>query len=527
MELQSEEVIIGMEKEGAITGMTAEGVHVGEEDLRQVAELMATMDPRISRSRTPQFDNPMGARIYIDVANDDRDEVSRVCHRFEIATPECPDALALSLYDAATDAEALARFTAITAHPLAFGLPEANYHLIKSSTDWKGNWWGCHKNYRIPRGVEDADLFCYLTPFLITKPIWAGAGGVGPRQGATLDDAHGEIAPIFSPRALAIRVGMGSATTASRAIISTSRTDELNSLDLPGWKRLQLIESDPLMFPQTVYVEAGVTLLLLRLIASGRFPLSFPRFKMGQGGSVVNSFHEIVRDLTMRAVVEMADGRKFTALELQRQYAALLTDYRSVVVQNDQDADVLRRFCTIIKTLGENPFALAHDCECWFKLKLFAGILARAGTDWDRCGEARMPPRKGGNMNVRSYLLMLHHQTCALDAWGLFHSLWKAGKLIPFLPVSEVDGARQTTPRSRATYRVAVLRHARELGLESFVGGDNWKYLRFKGYERTVEFEKADPTSRGNDEHIAAAIGVLDNLAVSKAQIVLSRGLDY
>lgn len=523
--MESEDVV-GTEKEYGIMGMTSDGVHIGEEDLRRVAELMATMNPRISRGRTPQFDNPMGARIYIDVTNNDIDGTSRACHRFEIATPECPDARTLALYDAATDAEALARFTVITAHPLAFGLPEANYHLIKSSTDWKGNWWGCHKNYRIARVVEEGDIFCYLAPFLITKPIWAGAGGIGPRQGATLDDAHGGIAPIFSPRALVIRVGMGSATTVSRAIISTSRTDELNSLDLPDWKRLQLIESDPLMFPQTVYVEAGVTILLLRLIASGRFPLSFPRFKIGQE-SVVRAFHEVVRDLTMRTAVEMADGRKFTALELQRQYAVLLTDYKSIVVRSDQDADVLRRFCTIIKTLGENPFALAHDCECWFKQKLFTGILARAGTDWERCGDARMSLRKGGNTNVRSYLLMLHHQTCGLDAWGLFPSLWSAGTLTRFFSSSKVEGARQTTPRSRAAYRVAVLRRARELGLESLVGGDNWKFLRFKGYERTVEFEKADPTSRGNDEHIAAAMRVLENLASSKAKLILSRGLDY
>lgn len=525
--MECEEVIIGMEKEGAIMGMTAEGAHVGEEDLRQVAELMVTMDPRISRGRTQQFDNPMGARIYIDVTNDDSDGASRACHRFEIATPECPDARTLALYDAATDAETLTRFIAITAHPLAFGLPEANYHLIKSSTDWKGNWWGCHKNYRIPRAIEEGDLFCYLAPFLITKPIWAGAGGIAPRQGTILHDEHQEIGPIFSPRALAIGVGMGSATTASRAIISTSRTDELNSLDLPDWKRLQLIESDPLMFPQTVYVEAGVTVLLLRLIASGRFPSSFPRFKMGQGGSAVGSFHEVVRDLTMRAVVEMADGRKFTALELQSRYAALLTDYASVVVQSDQDADVLRRFCVIIKTLGENPFALAHDCECWFKFKLFTGILARAGTDWEWCGEVQMRLRNGKSIDIRRYLLMLHHQTCGLDAWGLFPSLWSAGTLTRFFPPPEVEEARNSAPDSRAAYRVAVLRHARELGLESLVGGDNWKFLRFKGYERTVEFEKADPTSRGNDEHSAAAMRVLDNLAASRAQIILSRGLDY
>lgn len=138
-----------------------------------------------------------------------------------------------------------------------------------------------------------------------------------------------------------------------------------------------------------------------------------------------------------------------------------------------------------------------------------------------------MPLRNGGSTDVRGYLLMLHHQMCALDAWGLFPALWSAGTLTRFFPLTEVAGARGSAPRSRAPYRVAVLRRARELGLESFVGGDNWKFLRFKGYERTVEFEKADPTSRGNDEHLAAALRALENLAASKAEIILSRGLDY
>ena len=91
--MESKDVIMGMEKEYAITGMTPEGSCVSEKDLRHVAEMMATLDSRIPYNKAPEFDNPMGARIYIDSTNS---EAINSCHRFEIATPECPNARTLA-----------------------------------------------------------------------------------------------------------------------------------------------------------------------------------------------------------------------------------------------------------------------------------------------------------------------------------------------------------------------------------------------------------------------------------------------
>ena len=42
--MESKDVIMGMEKEYAITGMTSEGSCVSEKDLRHLAELMVTMN---------------------------------------------------------------------------------------------------------------------------------------------------------------------------------------------------------------------------------------------------------------------------------------------------------------------------------------------------------------------------------------------------------------------------------------------------------------------------------------------------
>ncbi|MCE0496849.1 MAG: proteasome accessory factor PafA2 family protein, partial [Methylacidiphilales bacterium] len=51
--------------------------------------------------------------------------------------------------------------------------------LYKNNTDFRGHSYGCHDNYLIPRVIPWDRLVLAMTPFLVTRQLYAGAGKVG------------------------------------------------------------------------------------------------------------------------------------------------------------------------------------------------------------------------------------------------------------------------------------------------------------------------------------------------------------
>ena len=55
---------------------------------------------------------------------------------------------------------------------------DARIHLLKNNVDSAGNAFGSHENYLVDRRGEFTRLPRYLLPFLVTRQIVTGAGGV-------------------------------------------------------------------------------------------------------------------------------------------------------------------------------------------------------------------------------------------------------------------------------------------------------------------------------------------------------------
>ena len=516
--MEPKDHIGGMEKELAIWGIGENGKMLLGADIRRFAEVMAS--PKGSIHLRNEFDNPMGARIYVDASLGIGVPLN---HRVEFATPECATADDIALYDSATDAEALSRFYMVARDPERYGLPKASYHLLKASTDWKGHWWGCHKNFRIPRAVSDDMLVWHLALFLITKPIWAGQGGVGPVQGDELLLPDQEIGFLFSPRALGIHEVIGGETiTQRRAIICTARFSEDDSNDFFKWKRLQLIESDPLLSDATVYVEAGLTALIIRLLANGGFPESFPSLRGMPKESIVNDFHRVVRDPTLEATVSVSDYRRYTALELQEKFFDVLRDKESVLCFSDEDRDVLDRFGEILRLLREDPLLLADRCECWWKYKAFQGLLERHQSTWKTCGETLVKIGNQRQIDLRAYFLMLHHQATALDDWGIWPNLQKKQKVMRLHSPEEIAHARTVAPSTRAAFRVALIKRAKELVVPLTMTAESWwkvSLFSHRGNYSAV-IEKRDPTDRDNAEKLEEAEEIMQAFLKRRPRIV-------
>ena len=57
--------------------------------------------------------------------------------------------------------------------------------LYKNNSDGKGNSYGYHENYLVARSVPFERITQVLTPFLVTRPIFAGSGKVGAENGTS------------------------------------------------------------------------------------------------------------------------------------------------------------------------------------------------------------------------------------------------------------------------------------------------------------------------------------------------------
>lgn len=113
---------------------------------------------------------PNGARFYVDHAHP------------EYSSPETSNPRDCVLWDAAGDyiaARTVATIEGVAATEQS-AMPVVN--LYKNNTDGKGQSYGSHENYLLPRDIDFEALTQALLPFFATRQIMTGAGrvGIGP-----------------------------------------------------------------------------------------------------------------------------------------------------------------------------------------------------------------------------------------------------------------------------------------------------------------------------------------------------------
>ena len=115
----------------------------------------------------------------------------------------------------------------------------------------------------------------------------------------------------LSQRADYIEVEVGLETTLKRGIINTR--DEPHA-DADKYRRLHVIIGDANLAEYSTYLKVGTTALVLDLIEAGE------RFDDLRLVDAVRAVHTISHDPSLKATVEVAGGRQFTGLDLQRAY---------------------------------------------------------------------------------------------------------------------------------------------------------------------------------------------------------------
>lgn len=413
----------GLETEFGLLAVTADG----RQALEPEAAARELFRPVVAWGRSSNVFLTNAGRLYLDVGSHP-----------EYATAECDDPWDIAAQERAGERELHALVREANARLKSDGR-DARIHLFKNNADSQGNSFGSHENYLVERKGEFTRLPALLLPFLITRQIVTGAGGV----------LEGEGGPVFgfSLRADHMWETVSSATTRARPIINTR--DEPHG-DPSRYRRLHVISGDSTMSEVSTWLRFAMTFAVLRFIEDGH---AFADFELADP---ISDIRRIARDLTASEPLQLKNGGVSTALSIQRAYfSALERTY------DDLDPRMMDTWDRGLRALETGNFSLVNRELDWaIKHELFTTVA-------DRRGLALNAPE------IQRLELAYHD----IDPdRGVFYALERRGLATSVLSDERIEAARRVGPATtRAHLRSRVLTLAREKGIDVAV---DWTTVR-------------------------------------------------
>jgi proteasome accessory factor A len=392
-----------------------------------------------------------GARLYVDHAHP------------EYSTPEVTNPRDVVLWDKAGErvmAEAARRAARIPGtQPI---------QLYKNNTDGKGASYGAHENYLMDRRTPFIEIIRGLIPFFVTRQVFAGAGRVGiGTEGRTQGFQISSRADFFE-------VEVGLETTLKRPIINTRDEPHANPEE---YRRLHVIIGDANLAELSTYLKVGTTALVLAMIEARALTEDL------SVEEPVAALQAISHDPSLTHVLRLRDGRRMTALDVQRAYLDQAAAFVERSGEPDaQTADVLRRWAGVLDDLGADPLRLADRLDWPAKLRLLEGYRSRDGLGW---GDSRLQ------------LVDLQYSDVRPDK-GLYHRLVARGSMQRLVTDEEVTRAVVNPPAdTRAFFRGECLRR-----FPAQVAAASWDSVVFDlGRENLVRIPTMEPL-KGTRDHV-------------------------
>jgi proteasome accessory factor A len=403
------------------------------------------------RERPSQQDNRAinkvllnGGRLYVDGAHP------------EYSSPEVTNARDLVRYEKA--GERILEGSRQAANRLL--PPDGQLYMYKNNTDGKGNSYGCHENYLMARAVPFEKIIEGLTPFLVTRQIFAGAGKVG---------AENQTEPVeyqISQRGDFFEAWIGLDTMAKRPIINTR--DEPHA-DEEKYRRLHVIVGDSNMSEFATYLKVGTTAIVLSMVEDGwiRKDLALE--------DPVRAIKEISHDVTCRRKVRLKRGVELSGVEIQREYLDLAWTYYQGREAAPQVLDILEKWTWVLDKLAEDPWQLQRHLDWVIKMELIRSYMER---------------RKVGFEDQRISMLDLQYHDIRLEK-GLYYVLERQGLVEQIVTEAEIaDAVAFPPPDTRAYFRGTCLRKYRDQ-----IYGASWSSLLVDVGEAAVKkIPMAEPT---------------------------------
>jgi len=395
-----------------------------------------------------------GARFYLDTG----------CHP-EYATPECASPMDVMIYDKAGERilENLLNYAQNKVHEEGF---QGELAIFKNNTDFVGNSYGCHENYLADRTADFYYMAEQLIPFLVTRQIFTGAGKVFRTRRGTV--YH------ISQRAQHIRQKISGTTTNERSIINTR--DEPHAIK-EKYRRLHIIVGDSNMSEFSTYLKVGTTALVLQMIEDDFLPTTFSL------RNPVRAIKDISRDLTCREAVPLNSGKKYSALELQKEYLDLAQRYYSTRTMSPEAADILQKWEYVLTKLEEDPMQLHREIDWVIKLHLLQAYGERTN----------LSPEASGD---RMLMLDLQYHDIRREK-GLYFLLERKNRVVRLATNEQIETAMVDPPQNtRAKMRGELIKLAK---MKRIPYDLDWNYIRI-GYLLNLWVKCNDPFQEENEK---------------------------
>jgi len=411
-----------------------------------------------------------GGRLYVDGAHP------------EYSTPECTNARDVVCYEKAGE-----RILEMCLASANLTLPEhQRIFIYKNNSDGKGNSYGHHENYLMDRRLPFEQIVQGLTPFLVTRLIFAGAGKVGAENGTEPCEYQ------LSQRADFFESFIGLDTMAKRPIINTR--DEPHA-DEEKYRRLHVIVGDSNMSEFATYLKVGTTAIVLAMVEDGFIKRDLAL------EDPVRAIKEISHDVACKRRVKLKRGKEFSAIEIQREYLDLALEYYQGQERSPQVADLLEKWQYVLDKLAEDPMQLHRELDWVIKRELINSYIDRKGCSFD---------------DQRVFMMDLQYHDLRRDK-GLYSTLERQGYVDRIVTDEEILVAVKSPPAdTRAYFRGMCLQK-----YPNEVYGVSWSSVIFDTGDLAVKrIPMSDPT-RGTQKLVAevlersdTAAELLENIAV-------------
>jgi proteasome accessory factor PafA2 len=398
-----------------------------------------------------------GARFYVDHAHP------------EYSCPEVTNPRDLVIHEKA--GERIIEMARREANAL---LPDGTQMLIyKNNSDRKGNSYGAHENYLMDRRTSFKQIVENLMPFFATRQVYAGAGKVGSEnRGQPCDYQLSQRADFFETE-------VALDTMVKRPIINTR--DEPHAVR-EKYRRLHVICGDSNLSEYTIYLRTGATSLVLSMIEDGAIKKDLSL------RDPVRSIRETSHDPTCTKELQLDDGKRLTAVQIQAEYLQMAFDYVATRGADPMTKDVLTKWEHVIDCLGRDPMELDQQIDWVMKKSLIEQFMDRKSIGWD---------------SPQVHMLDLQYHDLRPEK-GLYYILEKQGRTERIVTDDEITAAILEPPDdTRAYFRGECLKR-----YGPAVFGVNWDSISFGVGDEPINRIMMEEPLKGTRAHVGA---LLDN----------------
>jgi proteasome accessory factor A len=345
--------LFGVETEYAITAMRDGAAIDREQALHAVMQCARRKLVHLPDLHSGGMFLENGARFYVDCG----------MHP-EFSTPECLDPWSVVRYVQAGNCILGDLAQAVQSDRP----PGTEVMCFRCNVDYdhgSGATWGSHESYM--HRMDPACLQPQIVPHLVSRILYTGAGGFNPLSNG--------LEFTLSPRvAHFCRVSSGD-STGNRGIFHTKN----ESLCRDGYNRLHVICGESLCSETAMFLKVGTTALIVAMAEAGLNPGGDMQID-----SPLDALRAFAADPTCKKAVRMKDGRKLTAIEIQRHYLQAAEDHTRDERLPAWAGDVCRTWRDILDRLGQDPRTTDRALDWSMKLSLYADQAVKLGIRWER-----------------------------------------------------------------------------------------------------------------------------------------------